>query len=106
MGNCKRRQRFERSISPPIGIHSLIFIPARTDPGAPRSSTRPGEKVRPLIGGDPKNPSFPRIAGHLGPLPSERGADDPTPSRDRLAAELSVSTGLRVDEVAKLTLDR
>jgi integrase/recombinase XerC len=73
-------------------------------PGAPRSSTRPGEKVRPLIGGDPKNPSFPRIAGHLGPLPSERGADDPTPSRDRLAAELSVSTGLRVDEVAKLTI--
>jgi integrase len=74
------------------------------DPGTPRSTARPGEKVRPLISGDPKNPSFPRIARHLGPLPSERGADDPTPSRDRLAAELSVSTGLRVDEAAKLTI--
>ena len=74
------------------------------DPGTPASRARPGEEVRPLIGGDPRNASFPRIAKHLGPLPSERGADDPTPSRDRLAAELSVSTGLRVDEVAKLTL--
>jgi integrase len=74
------------------------------DPGTPRRTTRPGEKVRPLIGGDPKNPSFPRIARHLGPLPSERGAGDSTSARDRLAAELSVSTGLRVDEVAKLTV--
>ena len=74
------------------------------DAGTPRSSARPDEKVRPLIGGDPNNASFPRIAKHLGPLPSERGADDPTPSRDRLAAELSVSTGLRVDEVARLTI--
>ena len=80
--------------------------PRRTaaDPGTPTSTARPGEKVRPLIWGDPKNPSFPRIARQLGPLPSERGEDDPTPSRDRLAAELSVSTGLRVDEVAKLTV--
>lgn len=75
-----------------------------SDPGTPRSTARPGEKVRPLIGGGPQNPSFPRIARHLGPLPSERDADDPTPSRDRLAAELAVSTGLRVDEVAKLTV--
>lgn len=75
-----------------------------SDPGAPRGTTRPGEKVRPLIGGDPKNSSFPRIAQHLGPLPSEGGTDDPNPSRDRLAAELSVSTGLRVDEVAKLSV--
>jgi integrase/recombinase XerC len=74
------------------------------DPGRPRSTVRPGEKVRPLIAGDPKNAGFPCIAKQLGPLPSERGADDPTPSRDRLAAELSVSTGLRVDEVAKLTV--
>jgi len=74
------------------------------DPGTVRSSARPDEKVRPLIGGDPHNASFPRIAKHLGPLPSERGADDPIPSRDRLAAELSVSTGLRVDEVARLTI--
>ena len=74
------------------------------DPGTPRSTTRPGEKVRPLIGGDPKGPTFPSIARHLGPLPSERGADDFTSCRDRLAAELSVSTGLRVDEVAKLTM--
>jgi integrase/recombinase XerC len=74
------------------------------DPGTPRSTRRPGVKVRPLMGGDPKHPSFPRIARHLGPLPSERGADDSTSCRDRLAAELSVSTGLRVDEVAKLTV--
>jgi len=96
-----------------------VYLPADRDPlvhlhlgqrrisvdsGAPRRSGRPGEKVRPLIGSDSNSASFPRIARHLGPLPSERGADDPTPSRDRLAAELSVSTGLRVDEVAKLTI--
>jgi len=74
------------------------------DPGTLRSTARPDEKVRPLIGGDPRNASFPRIAQHLGLLPSECGRDDPTVSRDRLAAELSVSTGLRVDEVAKLTV--
>lgn len=34
------------------------------DPGTPRSTTRPGEKVRPLIGGDPKGPTFPSIARH------------------------------------------
>ena len=38
---AKRRRRFERSIYPPIGIHSLIFIPARAelrvDPGTPES---------------------------------------------------------------------
>ena len=73
------------------------------DPRTP-SRARSGEKVRPLIGGDARNASFPRIAKHLGPLPSERGADDLSSSRDRLAAELSVSTGLRVDEVAKLTI--
>lgn len=44
------------------------------------------------------------LARELGPLPSEaRETNDPRPSRDRLASELSVSTGLRVDEVAKLT---
>ena len=41
------------------------------------------------------------VARTLGPLPSEQ-LDDFRPSRDRLAAELSLLTGLRVDEVAGL----
>lgn len=44
------------------------------------------------------------LARELGPLPSEAmEMNDPRPSRDRLASELSINTGLRVDEVAKLT---
>ncbi|MFC3457535.1 tyrosine-type recombinase/integrase [Massilia haematophila] len=43
------------------------------------------------------------LQSELGPLPTEQSADDPRPSRDRLAAELSFWTGLRVDEVAKLS---
>ena len=54
-----------------------------------------------MIRRTPVSHALPDTSGHS---PSERGADDPTPSRDRLAAELSVSTGLRVDEVAKLTV--
>jgi PRTRC genetic system protein E len=47
MGSWQRRQRFERSISPPIEIHSLIFIPARAElraiperPGAARGRAK------------------------------------------------------------------
>lgn len=44
------------------------------------------------------------LARELGPLPLEAlEMNDPRPSRDRLAGELSINTGLRVDEVAKLT---
>lgn len=39
----------------------------------------------------------------LGPLPSERGEADPRPCRRRLAPELSIVTGMRIDEVANLT---
>lgn len=42
------------------------------------------------------------IACRLGPVPSERG-QDPRPARDRLAAELSLHTGMRIDEVTSLT---
>lgn len=43
------------------------------------------------------------IQRELGPLPSER-AENTIPSRDRLACELSLTSGLRVDEVANLTV--
>ena len=71
------------------------------DPGMPRSKTRPGDKIHPLTWGKNK---FPTICRHLGPLPSERSENEPRSSRDRLSAELSVGTGLRVDEVASLTI--
>ncbi len=40
----------------------------------------------------------------LGPLPSERNTTDDRTSRDRIAAELSLNSGMRVDEIAKLTI--
>lgn len=43
------------------------------------------------------------IQRELGPLPSEL-EENPRPSRDRLACELSLTTGLRVDEAASLTV--
>jgi len=43
------------------------------------------------------------IQRELGPLPSER-EENLGPSRDRLACEFSLTTGLRVDEVANLTV--
>jgi integrase len=48
---------------------------------------------------------WPLLQSELGPLPNAANEEnDPRPSRDRLAAELSFSTGLRVDEAAKLTI--
>lgn len=40
------------------------------------------------------------IAQKIGPLPSTKG--DSRPSRDRLAAELAITTGMRVNEIAHL----
>lgn len=55
------------------------------------------EPVRPLTANEWRQLQF-----ALGPLPSEQG-DDLRPCRNRLACELSIGTGLRVDEVANLT---
>ncbi len=61
----------------------------------------PGDPVQPFRRSD-----LQRVLRALGPLPSEREADgtivDPRPSRDRLAAEMGVELGMRVDEVARL----
>ena len=56
-----------------------------------------GEPVRALTAKE-----WHRLQLALGPLPSQRG-DDLRPSRNRMACELSIGTGLRVDEVANLT---
>jgi integrase/recombinase XerC len=40
----------------------------------------------------------------LGPLPSERNNCNIRPSRDRVACELSISSGMRVDEIAQLSI--
>ena len=45
------------------------------------------------------------VSRTLGPLPSEQETDG-RPSRDRLAAETSLWTGLRVDEIAGLTINQ
>ncbi|SAL52340.1 site-specific tyrosine recombinase XerC [Caballeronia concitans] len=44
------------------------------------------------------------LQNRLGPLPSQRSEYGFPSSRPRLTAELSLSTGLRVDEVARLTI--
>jgi integrase/recombinase XerC len=43
------------------------------------------------------------VQRELGPLPSQP-EENPRPSRDRLACELSLTTGIRVDEAASLTV--
>jgi integrase/recombinase XerC len=73
----------------------------RQDTGMPRSNTRAGDKIRPLIW---EEGLFGRICLSLGPLPSERSELDPRSSRDRLSSESSVGTGMRVDEVANVTV--
>jgi integrase len=62
-----------------------------------REPTEFGEAVRPLSENE-----WNRIQATLGPLPSER-EHDLRPSRDRLASELGLGTGMRVDEIASLT---
>jgi integrase len=56
-----------------------------------------GEPVRPLSETD-----WLKIQAELGPMPSEREFDLRL-SRDRLACELGLATGMRVDEIASLT---
>lgn len=63
-----------------------------------REEIGPGGEVRALSEGE-----WTTLKHQLGPLPSEHIIGDTRFCRDRLASELSCSTGLRVDEVAKLT---
>lgn len=56
-----------------------------------------GEPVRPLSANE-----WHRIQQEIGPMPSER-EHDLRPSRNRLACETAIGTGMRVDEVASLT---
>jgi integrase/recombinase XerC len=51
-----------------------------------------------------KRSDLPLLLSELGPLPSERNQLNNHPARDRLASELALQTGLRVDEVAQLTI--
>lgn len=65
---------------------------------APRQSSDADERVSPLTTGEWRD-----VAAALGPLPSQQGAHAGL-SRDRLASEISLWTGMRVDEVAGLTV--
>jgi integrase len=66
----------------------------------PASDSNPDEHVAALA-----EHAWRAVAAELGPKPSTgKQENDLRPCRDRLAAELSLQTGLRVDEVAKLTI--
>lgn len=62
-----------------------------------REQAEYGEPVRPLSAYE-----WHQLQREIGPLPSER-THDLRPSRDRLACELALGTGMRVDEIASLT---
>ena len=62
----------------------------------PPHRSSPDDTVRPFTARD-----YRKVACELGPLPSGR-AGDPRSSRDRLAAEVCLNTGMRVDEVSHL----
>lgn len=66
---------------------------------APRVSTDSDERVCPLTSAEWRN-----VAKMLGPLPSESFGGAEGLCRDRLAAEVSLWTGMRADEVAGLTI--
>lgn len=66
---------------------------------APRCADDADERVCPLTTTEWRD-----VAAVLGPLPSQAAAGLPGLSRDRLASEISLWTGMRVDEVAGLTI--
>ncbi|WP_323143562.1 tyrosine-type recombinase/integrase [Massilia phyllosphaerae] len=63
-----------------------------------RETSEFGEPVRPLSAIE-----WQLIQEALGPLPTQRG-DDWRPSRNRVVCELAIGTGMRVDELASLTV--
>lgn len=65
---------------------------------APRTSQSADERVHPM-----ESKAWLAVAQSLGPLPSQRDAGIPGCCRNRLAAEISIWTGMRLDEVAGLT---
>ena len=69
-------------------VHALV----------PRQGTDADERVSPLTSTEWRD-----VASALGPLPSQQGTHAGL-SRDRLASETSLWTGMRVDEVAGLTV--
>ena len=66
----------------------------------PPSTRSTDDRVHPLSSNE-----WALVSRTLGPLPSEQETDG-RPSRDRLAAETSLWTGLRVDEIAGLTINQ
>lgn len=58
----------------------------------------PANRVHPL-----QQNEWANIRRALGPLPSEKGADEVSSCRNRLASELSLWSGARVDEVAHIS---
>lgn len=87
----------------PSDLDSLAHTGAtayrRIDALSPRSSSDPDEHVHPLTTAEWK-----AVIPFLGPLPSEQGSGLVGLARNRLACEVSLWTGLRVDEVAGLTV--
>lgn len=70
---------------------------SETTEGSPHDLTYEyGEPVRPMTGQE-----WQSIKAELGPLPDE--SEDHRPVRDRVACELAITSGMRVDEIASLT---
>lgn len=95
------RTRIARVVRP-IDSHPLAHLSSghgqiEASTILPPDRSSPDDNVRPLT-----SEQYRSIARHLGPLPSEQPGD-PRSSRDRLAADLALNTGMRVDEVAQLT---
>jgi len=65
---------------------------------APRTSESADERVHPM-----ESKAWLAVAKSLGPLPSQRDEGISGCCRNRLAAEISIWTGMRLDEVAGLT---
>lgn len=97
-------------------IQQLISSPSSDyEPGDPAFEEVPSDSVTDLLPEDKTEGhehvnvlsphSWQTLQSELGPLPSEaKKTGDLRPTRDRLASEFSLQTGLRVDEVANLTI--
>lgn len=92
----KGRRRVPRDVDELA--HIKPSLPTATTVPEGRHCSSGGEPVKPLT-----RHKWTVLKRELGPLPSEQDEADPRPCRTRLATELSVLTGMRVDEVVQLT---
>lgn len=95
--NGKRIRRVRRPIDADPLAHVRLKRGIEVSDILPKSRRDPADDVHPFT-----RATWRQLARELGPLPLDE-AEDARPSRDRLAAELALHTGMRVHEIVATT---